>query len=73
MPNAAPKDVPYRVALRAGELIVHMLLAIGPRPRREATFLYLDGQVHHDTHAIPTGNYDLLNPQVQYRRWPSGG
>ncbi|MGH3250842.1 MAG: hypothetical protein ACRDOI_32190 [Trebonia sp.] len=28
-----------------------------PRPRREATILGLDGQVHHDTHAIPMGNY----------------
>ena len=28
-----------------------------PRPRREATFLDLDGQVHHDTHALPMGNY----------------
>ena len=28
-----------------------------PRPRREEKLLHLDGQVHHDTHAIPMGNY----------------
>ena len=28
-----------------------------PRPRREARLLHLDGQVHHDTHAVPMGNY----------------
>jgi hypothetical protein len=33
----------------------NVLLAIGPRPRREERLLHLDGQVHHDTHALPMG------------------
>ncbi len=37
----------------------NVLLAIGPRPLagREGRLLLLDGQVHHDTHPIPIGNY----------------
>ena len=28
-----------------------------PRPRRDERLLHLDGQVHHDTHELPMGNY----------------
>jgi len=32
-------------------------LPSAPRPRREERLLLLDGQVHHDTHVLPMGNY----------------
>jgi hypothetical protein len=37
----------------------NVLLAIGlpPSSRTGGRLLLLDGQVHHDTHAIPKGNY----------------
>jgi hypothetical protein len=37
----------------------NVLLAIGlpPSSRTGGRLLLLDGQVHHDTHAIPMGNY----------------
>jgi hypothetical protein len=39
------------------------------RPRREERLLLLDGQVHHDTHAVPTGNYVI--GAGNYRLWPT--
>jgi hypothetical protein len=36
----------------------NVLLAIGlPSSRTGGRLLLLDGQVHHDTHVIPKGNY----------------
>jgi hypothetical protein len=36
----------------------NVLLAIGlPSSRTRGRLLLLDGQVHHDTHVIPKGNY----------------
>jgi len=35
----------------------NVLLAIGLPSQTGGTFLRLDGQVHHDTHALPMGNY----------------
>ena len=35
----------------------NVLLAIGPPSSTGGRLLLLDGQVHHDTHAIPMGNY----------------
>ena len=32
------------------------------RPRREENLLHLDGQVHHDTHALPMGDYVTAKP-----------
>jgi len=39
----------------------NVLLAIGlpPLSRTGGRLLLLDGQVHHDTHVIPMGNYGL--------------
>src|SRR5690348_3071028 len=35
----------------------NVLLAIGPPSQTGGTLLHLDGQVHHDTHSVPMGNY----------------
>jgi hypothetical protein len=32
---------------------------MSPPSRREGRLLHLDGQVHHDTYALPMGNYGL--------------
>ena len=50
-PHASARAAPRRQSRRT------FSLPSAPRPRREATFLCLDGQVHHDTHAVPMGNY----------------
>ena len=43
--------------MSATSITSNVLLAIVPRSGREEGLLLLDGQVHHDTHALPMGNY----------------
>jgi len=43
--------------MSATSITSNVLLAIAPRSGREEGLLLLDGQVHHDTHALPMGNY----------------
>jgi hypothetical protein len=40
----------------------NVLLAIGPPSQTGKRLLHLDGQVHHDTHAVPMGNYVIVSP-----------
>ena len=42
---------------RSTSITSNVLLAIGPPSQTGGRLLLLDGQVHHDTHAIPMGNY----------------
>ena len=64
----------------------NVLLAIGLPSQTGGTFLCLDGQIHHDTHAVPMGNYvigvgnyvianpsDLGNYKIADSCGPSGG
>ena len=51
----------------------NVLPAIRPRPRtgRGGRLLLLDGQIHHDTHLIPMGNYVIeVGNYVSADIWP---
>ena len=58
-PDISFSDLPacQCTSISVTSITSNVLLAIGPPSQTGGTFLCLDGQIHHDTHAVPMGNY----------------
>jgi hypothetical protein len=58
-PDISFSDLPacQCTSISVTSITSNVLLAIGPPSQTGGTLLLLDGQVHHDTHALPMGNY----------------
>ena len=58
-PDISFSDLPacQCTSISVTSITSNVLLAIGLPSQTGGTFLCLDGQIHHDTHAVPMGNY----------------
>jgi hypothetical protein len=58
-PDSSLSDLPacQCTSISVTSITSNVLLAIGPPSSTGGRLLLLDGQVHHDTHALPMGNY----------------